>query len=555
VRRESQEWSSVRQLVLERDGHACVACSERLVGRDAHVHHVIPRALGGSDHPSNLISLCSGCHAAHHPGLQARLSRRLIERWAWRIARWVDHELPDLSRGGEHLGGALRLLGVERLKPGQLEIVLAALQGQSLLMVSPTGSGKSLCFQLPAILRPGTSIVVAPLKALMADQVSGLQRRKIPATFINSDLDSEEKEARYQLVERDAIKLLYCAPERFDATRVKPAEVAWLQRLRPSFLVVDEAHCIDKWGVDFRPSYARLGEVRRRLGSPPVLAFTATAGVRTQKRVLSSLGIPEATVFVRGVDRPNIAFLRLSEQNEAKRFQLIAALLSAMRHGRSMIFAPTIRIGHAIIAGLRDQGFDVPLFHGKLPPNEREFLLKRYLGELHRPLDAIVCTSAFGMGIDVPDVRLVIHWQHPASVEDYLQEFGRAGRNGRQALAILFRNTDDRGLHRFMIDKTLESAKLLPAEAEAAREVKLKALQDIHDLATLGVRCFRRALVAYFEAGGPKRSHSVGRWILQWAFAQRDLRARTRHCCDACARIESVKSGEHWAQEVLRCDL
>jgi ATP-dependent DNA helicase RecQ len=435
--------------------------------------------------------------------------------------------------------------------------VLAALQGRSLLMVSPTGSGKSV---LPApgdpatgvIHRRGTAhIVVAPLEALMADQVSGLQRRKIPATFINSDLDTEEKNARYELVERGAIKLLYCAPERFDPDRVKPAEVAWLEQLRPSYLVVDEAHCIDKWRGDFRPSYARLGEVRRRLGSPPVLAFTATAGVRTQQRVLGSLGIPEAAVFVRGVDRPNIAFLRLDEREETKRYRLIAALLRTVRHGRSMVFAPTIRIGNAIVAGLREQGLDVPLYHGKLRPSEREFLLKRYQGELHPPLRAIVCTSAFGMGIDVPDVRLVIHWQHPASVEDYLQEFGRAGRDGGQALAVLLRKADDRGLHRFMIDKTLENAQLSPTEAAAARQVKVEALEDMHELARGTARCFRRDVVGYFEAGRPRRSRSLAGWILQWAFAERGGSARARDCCDVCARIQSVEAGLEWANEVL----
>jgi ATP-dependent DNA helicase RecQ len=268
--------------------------------------------------------------------------------------------------------------------------------------------------------------------------------------------------------------------------------------------------------------------------------------------VLESLGIPEATVFVRGVDRPNIAFLRLNERGDDERHRQIAGLVRSVRDGRSMIFAPTIRIGRSIIAGLREQGLDLPLFHGQLPPGEREFLQKRYQGELQPTLNAIVCTSAFGMGIDVPDVRLVIHWQHPASVEDYLQEFGRAGRDGGQALAVLYRKHDDRGLHRFMIDKTLESAKLPAPEATTARELKVKALDEMHQLAAVRSRCFRRELVGYFEAGRSRQTRSLARWILRWVFAQDDQRGRMRDCCDACARIGTLEAGLDWAARILR---
>jgi ATP-dependent DNA helicase RecQ len=212
--------------------------------------------MGGSDDPANLITLCDGCHATHHPNLQIKLSRRLIERWSLRLVRWLDRN-GEIAKAATNLSPALRLFGLERFREGQLPVVLAALAGRSVLLVSPTGSGKSLCFQLPSVLRPGTAIVISPLKALMSDQISELQRKKLPGTFINSDIDQEEKSARYELLANSAFKFLYVAPERF-AVRDK-SEVERLKSMRPNFLVVDEAHCIDRWGDDFRPDYSRLG--------------------------------------------------------------------------------------------------------------------------------------------------------------------------------------------------------------------------------------------------------------------------------------------------------
>ena len=213
-----------------------------------------------------------------------------------------------------------------------------------MLVISPTGFGKTLCFQLPAVLRQGVSIVVSPLKALMAEQVSSLLRLKIPATFINSDLDRDEKGLRYSLLRRESFKLLYAAPERFFVQNA--SELAALRSIRPAFLVIDEAHCIDQWGRDFRPEYGRLRELREALGSPPVLAFTATAGAEMQQQILASLGVSDAQVFVRDVDRPNISLLRWNA-SPTERPQIIAQLcrLQLPSDGKVMIFVPTRKIG------------------------------------------------------------------------------------------------------------------------------------------------------------------------------------------------------------------
>lgn len=526
-----------RELVLKRDGFRCRQCGLRCQRQDADVHHLIPRSLGGSDDPSNLITLCDGCHATHHPNLQVRLSRRLIERWSLRLVRWLDRN-GEIAKAATNLTPALRLFGLERFREGQLPVVLAALAGRSVLLVSPTGSGKSLCFQLPSVLQPGTAYVISPLKALMSDQVSELQRKKLPGTFINSNLDQEERSARYELLANGVFKFLYVAPERF-AVRDK-SEVERLMSIRPNFLVVDEAHCIDRWGDDFRPDYGRLGEVRTALGRPPVLAFTATAGVDAQKRIIQSLDIPNAQVIVHGVDRPNIGLMRLHVA-EPNRARVISDLLAPGIAGKVMIFVPSIRKGEELQTKLRALGRDLPFYHGQLqPPHQRETLLKRFTGDLKPDVSQIICTNAFGMGLDVPNVRMVIHYQQPASAEDYLQEFGRAGRDGKPSLAILLTGDDDTGLLKFMARKTIEAAKLTPEDASKRLKAKIESIETMQAMALAKRQCMRRSLLQYFDGGSAKKRPSLAHRIVTWLYVSRTKIDRIRYCCDHCNKVSAT---------------
>lgn len=547
---QAEDWRAVRAVVLARDSNACRVCGDSCSDGEADVHHLIPRAAGGIDHPANLITLCDGCHAAHHPNLQGTLARRVIERWGLRLARALDrrNELADVD---ESLGAAMRLLGVTHLRPPQLDVILAALRGESLLFVSATGSGKTLCFQVPILLSRGCGFVISPLKALMSEQVADLTRRKIPGTFINGDLSPQEKELRYRLLRDRAITFLYCTPERFDSEMVRPAEVDEIARTRPDFLVIDEAHCIDRWGNDFRPNYGRLGAVRRTLGSPPVLAFTATAGVRSQRRILQSLGIPEARVIVTGVNRPNIRLVRLARVGDQARSSLIMDLLRAMPHGRAMLFVPTVNIGKQLQEGLRSLGLDVPFFHSKLgTANDRDMLLGQFTGRLEPQVRLIICTNAFGMGLDLADVRLVVHWQHPASVEDYLQEFGRAGRDGKPSVAVLFTGDKDEGLLRFMAKKTSDMAGGDVESQAAALEAKLGAIEDMRRIAISRGSCIRDDIVAYF-GGTPATQHrSLAVRLAEWLLSRSTRMRRSRFCCDRCDDV-SLSNILDWATRVF----
>lgn len=223
-------WHAIRQIVLRRDGFSCQECKVEVRSADADIHHVLPRSMGGTDEIANLITLCDGCHAARHPRLAGGLARRLMERWAVRLVLWLDRD-GQVAMASKNFGPALRLLGVQSFRDGQLPIVEAALSGRSLLVVSPTGSGKTLCFQLPALLKPGLSLVISPLKVLMARQVSDLLRKQVPATFINGDLSKEEKGMRYDLAAKTGVKLLHVAPERFNVQ--SSAEREAIASLRP----------------------------------------------------------------------------------------------------------------------------------------------------------------------------------------------------------------------------------------------------------------------------------------------------------------------------------
>lgn len=384
-------------------------------------------------------------------------------------------------------------------------------------------------------------MVVSPSKTLMSEQVSDLLARKIPATFINSDLSVEEKQTRFSLLGRGAIKLLYLAPERFFVR--SESERARLKQTRPSFIVVDEAHCVDQWGRDFRREYGRLSEVREKLGSPPVLAFTATAGREMQQRILKSLGIEDAEVFVRDVDRPNIALLRWRCAADQRAGEIASLLgIPQLQGQKAMVFVPSTNVGEELQAALRDLGLEVPLYHSKLGDAwERQELVKRFLGQSKPSVDQIICTNAFGMGLDVPNVRLVIHWQQSASVEDQLQEFGRAGRDGKPSVAVMFHNGSSLGRDvsrlRFMAEKAVEAAQVSALDLTQMLEQRYHQIDEVNELMR-AQSCIRLAISEYFQGPKSTRRPSLSVRILNWAFGARTKARRFHACCDHCDKAE-----------------
>lgn len=546
-------WSEIRKSILDRDKWRCVECGSNIRGRNAHVHHKLPKAIGGSDDSENLISLCSSCHSLKHMNLQASLGRRLIERLAMRIAKIFD---PNTLSGirGDQLGIALRYLKVQRLRDGQLQPILAALAGKSVLFISPTGSGKSLCFQLPALIKPNKSIVISPLKALMSDQVGGLLNREFPATFINSDLPKSEKDLRLELIAKNKVKLVYLAPERLEQSKSRMAEHEVLFKEKPAYLIVDEAHVIDKWGDLFRPQYANISKALPKMGRPPVLAFTATAGIETRKQILNSLHMHDAEVFVEGVDRPNIALLRFKSHDDAKRAHLISKLFYEMRgrtKGRALVFVPTIKKGEMVKELLGEIGVITEFFHGKLSAKDRDFILGRFDGRLDDPIDILICTNAFGMGMDIPNVRIVFHWQHPSSAEDYLQEFGRAGRDGKQSLAVLFTQSDDYKIPDFLLRKSLEKLRLSEYDYRRLYRRKSSGIKLISDIANDTSNCFTDLLKNELDVQRTKSGRLV-RFILELVFAKRQKVEKRKFCCDGCHRKATKAPVSEFAMRVIQ---
>ena len=401
--------------------------------------------------------------------------------------------------------------GHVQFRPGQQRIVDAVLGGDDVLAVMPTGSGKSLCYQLPAVMLPGMTIVVSPLIALMKDQVDHLNERGVAAGALHSMLDSAAKLAVIDAARRGALRLLYVAPERFASSTF----TQMLADISVARFVVDEAHCVSQWGHDFRPDYRRLAAGARlcrradgEQGRPSIAAFTATATEEVRNDIAALLGLNRPQLLVGGFDRPNI-HLRMQRANEEEKDVLLPTLV---RGRRALVYAATRKTAEAAATQLIASNVKAAAYHAGLKDDERTRVQEAFA---NGSLPVVCATNAFGMGIDRPDVDAVVHYAIPGSIEAYYQEIGRAGRDGRAATATLLWDYGDVVTRRFLIDSPRRdnsahrrrSAPVDSQEAERRRTLEHAKLRRMIEYADTPA-CLRATILRYF--GDPDAREPCG---------------------------------------------
>ncbi len=367
----------------------------------------------------------------------------------------------------------------DRFRSPQKEVIETILAGHDTLVIMPTGGGKSLCYQLPALLLPHVTLVVSPLIALMKDQVDVLRARGLPAALLNSTQTAAEQRATLDAMERGELKLVYVAPERFRSQ----AFLSALRNVPVSLFAVDEAHCLSQWGHDFRPDYLRLGIALKNLGHPPVAAFTATATPEVREDVRVNLELREPKVFVSGFARPNLSFKVMATGSEDEKHRYLQSLIRTHRKG--IIYCATRKKVESVAENLKADGFPALAYHGGMDDAERERIQNAFM---RKQSDLVVATNAFGMGIDRGDLRFVLHFEMPGSLEAYYQEAGRAGRDGLPSECLFLFNFADKRTQEFFIEGRNPEISTVRAVYEALRSAADNRHEVVLSIDDLGQR-------------------------------------------------------------------
>lgn len=434
-----------------------------------------------------------------------------------------------------------RYFGYDSFRPGQQGIVEALLAGHDVLGVMPTGAGKSVCYQIPAALSPGATLVISPLISLMRDQVDALNDLGLPAAFINTTQTPDEQAMVFAQAAAGQIKLLYVAPERLETGRFRD----FAARTPISLIAVDEAHCVSQWGQDFRSSYLGIGDFIAGLPQrPPVGAFTATATERVRRDIVGLLGLRNPAITVTGFDRPNLYFdvVKLETKYKAA---WVARYVADHPDESGIVYCATRKTTEALADTLNQMGHPAVAYHGGMSPDAREAAQRDFITD---KVPVVVATNAFGMGIDKSNVRYVIHHNLPESIEAYYQEAGRAGRDGEPSRCTLLWNESDIVTRRRLLDNDYENERLTPEEQEIVRQSKRRLLDGMVGYCRT-TDCLHRYMTRYF---GQELSSNAG------STAGEDIAADSSQSgrCGACSNCESTFETidvTRVAQAISRC--
>jgi ATP-dependent DNA helicase RecQ len=424
----------------------------------------------------------------------------------------------------ELLSALKKHFGYDRFRPLQREIIEDALAGRDVFVLMPTGGGKSLCFQLPALMRRGLTIVVSPLIALMKDQVDALQTSGIPATYLNSTLDREEAKARWRGLHRGEYRMLYVAPERLMLDTFLERALNW----DIAQFAIDEAHCISEWGHDFRPEYRELKKLRKHLPTVPIMALTATATERVRADIIKELGFSDARAYVASFNRPNLTY-RVIPKTAA--YEQLLTFIRSRPNDSGIIYCASRKGTESLARNLNEDGVSAKPYHAGLTNVERT---KHQDAFLRDDVRVITATIAFGMGINKPNVRFVVHYDLPKNLESYYQETGRAGRDGLPSECVLLFSPGDVAKQSHFIDEKDE---------KEARIARAQLQQMVHYAETR--ECRRATLLEYFGETYPAKLDEVG--------DQTPSLEPSCESCDNCLQPRETFDGTVHAQKFLSC--